>query len=168
MGSTTSLVYIFASVAPFLVIKLYQMPITDYGLYNLLPPLGLIAGSLFSAYMTPRTSIQTMIRSGLVFVFLGAFAMFKGLDLRLFPLYSVFFPAMGVNFGLSLILGNASAFAMSEVKDKAYGSAVMSFINMGLATIMVSSLAWMKIDFSLLGKCYLMMILFIFALSFRI
>jgi DHA1 family bicyclomycin/chloramphenicol resistance-like MFS transporter len=168
MGSTTSMVYIFAALAPFVVIKLYQMPTQYYGLFNLLTPIGLISGSLCSAIMTPKTSIKRMILLGVFFGMLGSLMMLHGLMREIPPLYSIFLPAIIVNFGLSLILGNASAFALKDAEDKAYGSAVMSFINMGLATIMVSSLAWMKIDFSLLGKCYLMMILFIFALSFRI
>jgi DHA1 family bicyclomycin/chloramphenicol resistance-like MFS transporter len=39
--------------------------------------------------------------------------------------------------GLSLVFANVSTLAMSQTQDKAHGSAVMNFINMGMATIIV-------------------------------
>jgi DHA1 family bicyclomycin/chloramphenicol resistance-like MFS transporter len=55
-----------------------------------------------------------------------------------FPIvFSLFMPMIMIYFGLCFILANGSTIAMSHVNDKAHGSAVMNFINMGFATIVV-------------------------------
>ena len=46
--------------------------------------------------------------------------------------------------------------AMSELTDKAHGSAVMSFINMGLVTVIVLSLEWFETTTLLLPIIYLL------------
>lgn len=168
MGATTSMVYIFAALAPFVVISLYQLPAEFYGLANLLPPLGLIGGSLCSAWLSPKITIKRLVHYGIGFALFGSVYLLLALGLIWPPLYSIFFPAIVINFGLSLILGNASAFALADAQDKAYGSAVMSFVNMGLATLMVFTLHFVKVDFSLLGKYYLGLVFLMWGLSLRL
>jgi hypothetical protein len=51
---------------------------------------------------------------------------------------TLFVPMIVILCGLSWVLANASTLALSQVKDKAHGSAMMNFLNMGLATIVVS------------------------------
>ncbi len=57
------------------------------------------------------------------------------------PLLTLFSPMLLVYVGLSLIYANASTFAMSNTSDKAHGSAVMNFINIGVVIIAVLSLS---------------------------
>jgi len=168
MGATTSMVYVFAALSPFVVISLYQFSTEYYGLVNLLPPLGLVAGSLCSAWWSPKTSIKRMIHLGILFALIGSIYLLITLGLKWPPLYSIFFPAIVINFGLSLILGNASAFALADAKDKGYGSAVMSFLNMGLATFMVFTLNFVSMNFTLLGKYYLGLVLLMLSLAQRL
>ena len=63
---------------------------------------------------------------------------------------SLFLPTIVIYFGLGLVLANASTLAMSQVSDKAQSSAVMSFINMGLTTVVVLSLGFVTMNTSLL------------------
>ena len=68
--------------------------------------------------------------------------------------------------GLSLILANASTYAMSQTHDKSHGSAVMNFISMGVATITVLSLGLFHMSAILLpiiyfGLCIIMAMLYI-------
>ncbi len=59
-------------------------------------------------------------------------------------------------FDLAFVLPNASTLAMSHITDKAHGSAVMNFINMGLATVIVLSLEWFQTTVILLSIIYLL------------
>lgn len=54
-------------------------------------------------------------------------------------------------------MANASVMAMDGAKDKAHGSAVMSFINMGLATLGVFSLSYFTIKIAMLPISYLVL-----------
>src|SRR5437762_2502258 len=51
MRWATCFVYIFAALAPFIAIDMLHMSSTSYGAANLLPPIGLVLGSLFSAQL---------------------------------------------------------------------------------------------------------------------
>lgn len=66
---------------------------------------------------------------------------------------------MIIYFGICFILANASSIAMSHVSDKAHGSAVMNFINMGLATLAVLSLGLFPIKSLLLPIIYFVLCL---------
>ena len=60
--------------------------------------------------------------------------------LKLCTIVIIFIPMMLSYFGLALVFANTSSIAMNNVSDKAHGSAVMNFTNMGLATVVVLGL----------------------------
>jgi DHA1 family bicyclomycin/chloramphenicol resistance-like MFS transporter len=169
MGSTTSFVYVFAALAPFIAINMFGMNSAQYGIFNILPPFGLAMGGLVSAQLTKIYSLQTMIRAGIVIICAGVIAIFP-LNLMHFPiLYSLFLPMMFVYFGLCFIMASASTLGMSHVTDKAHGSAVMNFINVGMTTIIVLSLGLFSIKVLLLptvylGLCVMMLIIYKWAM----
>lgn len=140
MGSATCFVYVFAALAPFIAIDLLHMTSASYGIGNLLPPVGLILGSLISAQLSKKYRLITIIFFGIFIAFIGSILMISFLILKLSALLILFVPMMFCYGGLSLVLANASTLAMQNVIDKAHGSAVMNFINMGFATLVVLSL----------------------------
>jgi len=157
MGSATAFVYIFAALAPFIAINLGGMNSTQYGLSNLIPSVGLIAGSLLSASLSKKYSFQAMISRGIFITIIGVAVMFATTWAKLSPLYSLFLPMCFMYVGLSFVVINASAFAMSQTADKAHGSAVMNFINMGIATIGVLSLNLFHVSQILLPIVYVVL-----------
>lgn len=140
MGGSTCFVYVFAALAPFIAINLFGMSSALYGIANLLPPLGLIMGSLTAAQLAKKYSLQSLIRWGIYLTGVGGVFMLVGVLMHFSVIISLFLPTIVIYFGICFILPNASTIAMSHVRDKAHGSAVMSFINMGLATLVVLSL----------------------------
>ena len=78
---------------------------------------------------------------------------------HLSPIYSLFLPTIIIYFGLCFIFSNASSLAMSHASDKAHGSAVMSFINMGLATFMVLNLSYIPMNVFVLPIAYFVLCL---------
>src|SRR5262249_1457636 len=52
MGGATCFVYVFAALAPFIAINMMHMDVSNYGTANLLPPIGLVLGSLVSAQLS--------------------------------------------------------------------------------------------------------------------
>ncbi len=155
MGGATCFVYVFAATAPFYAINRFGLTSTEYGLLNLLPPIGLIFGSIVSKMLAEKYSMQTIIKIGILLSTLGTLvmltAMYKGLPI----LYSLFFPMIVIYFGLCFILANASVLAMSAVEDKGHGSAVMNFVNMGLATVVVLTVSLLPLNTLLLPALYM-------------
>jgi len=140
MGSSTCFIYVFAALAPFIAMNLFGMSSAQYGLANIIPPIGLIMGSLVGARVSRQYSLKSIIQVGVGITSVGVLMILAAMLMQLPILYSLFLPMVIVYFGLCFILANASSIAMAHVEDKAHGSAVMNFINMGLATLVVLSL----------------------------
>lgn len=155
MGASTCFVYTFAAIAPFVAINMLGMDSTQYGLANILPSLGLAVGSLTSARLSERFDNGPMIQTGLIVATIGVFVMLIAAWLHANAIHSIFIPMMIIYLGLSAVLANASAIAMSNVEDKSHGAAVMSFINMGTGTVVVLGLGWLPVN------AYLMPVVFI-------
>ncbi|MDP3559353.1 MAG: MFS transporter [Legionellaceae bacterium] len=157
MGTSSSVIYVFSALAPFIAISLFGMSSDEYGVANCLPPVGMILGSLVSARLSRKYSFITMIRFGIWIASAGVIVMFTVIWMHLPVLWSLFFPMVIIYFGLCFILANASASAMESVTDKAHGAAVMSFINMGFSTLVVFSLAMFPVKALLLPIIYLVL-----------
>lgn len=167
MGSSTCFVYLFAALAPFIVINILGMNSEQYGVANLLPSLGLVIGSLLCAYLVKKISLSKLILIGIVTCALGTILMIIALGLDIAPIVAIFSSMVLVNIGLSFILSNASTIAMSAVEDKANGSAVMNFINMGLATFMVLLSGLFTLHAMILPLAYLLLCIFMLPLYGR-
>ena len=168
MGACTGVVYMFAAAAPLIAINLFGMSTAEYGLANLLPPVGLALGSMSSAKLTEHYSLTTMIKIGIVIATLGSLLMMAAILLHLSVWWSLFVSMIIIYFGLSFVMANASAFAMSHVKDKAHGSAVMSFINMGFATVLVLSLGYLPLTTHVLPSMYIVLAVLMLLTSFTL
>lgn len=154
MGSSTCFIYIFASVSPFIVINLFGMTSADYGFANMLPPIGLILGSLINARLTARCALLTLLKLGVLMTAIGTMMLLFMIKIHLPPIISIFLPMLVVYLGLSFILPNTSSIAMSTVEDKAHGSAVMNFLNIGLATVAVLISGYFSVTVILLPLIY--------------
>jgi MFS transporter, DHA1 family, multidrug resistance protein len=154
MGASTSFVYVFAAVAPFIAISIFHMTSSEYGLANLLPPIGLLVGSLVSARLSGQFPLGTLIKKGIQISIIGVVLMFIALLLNLSTIFFMFVTVIAIYFGLCFILANASSLALYHVADKSHGSAVMNFINMGTATVVTLGIGLFSIKPSLLPVVY--------------
>lgn len=155
MGITTCFVYSFAAVAPFVAIDILGFNSAEYGIANIIPSIGLMIGSLVSAKLSDTIAPGTMIRTGIILTAIASLIMLFSVYRHASAINSVFIPMMLVYMGLSSILANAASIAMRDVTDKAHGSAVMNFINMGFATITVLIIGWLPLSTYLLPTMFL-------------
>lgn len=137
MGCVTSIIYLFSTLAPFLAINRIGLTPEQYGFLNFIPPLGLIGGSLTSHWLASRRGKLDVIRLGGKMAALASLAMFTLFFIGKITLWTLFLPIPFLYFGTSLIFNNASSLAIDHMQDKSNGSAIMSFINMALATVAV-------------------------------
>lgn len=137
MGSVTSVIYLFTTLAPFIGIKRFGLSPEEYGFLNSIPPMGLIGGSFASYWLSTRQRKVTVIQLG------GSIAaLSSGVMLLLFALgkanyWTLFLPMPFVYLGTSLVYNQASSLALEQVEDKSNGSAVMSFTSMMIAALSV-------------------------------
>jgi len=155
MGCCASFVYIFAAMTPFIAINLFGMSSAEYGMANILPSIGLTLGSLVGARLVKKHSQLALIHGGILIACVGAALMGIAMLLEVPLLYSLFVTMILIYFGLCFVMANASSFAMSRVHDKAHGSAVMSFVNMGVPTVAVLSIGFLPIKTLMLPAIYL-------------
>lgn len=162
MGMASSFIYLFAALAPFIAMNLLGLTSAQYGIDCILPNLGLLTGSLFSAQFSKKYSSRTAILVGISILILATIFMLFAMLLGQSALVSLFLPVTLGYFGLALILPNASALAMNNTADKAHGSAVMNFINMGLVAVIILFLGFVKTTELLLPITYLILCLIMF------
>jgi hypothetical protein len=130
LGTSTSLVYIFASFAPFVGIKVIGLTPKQYGYFNLIPSVGMIGGFFAARYMKSRMSPFSQLYVGIVIAGVFSLAMLLCFMGNLINIYSLFLFAPGVYVGKSIVFTNSSAIAIGSSEDKANASAITSFINM--------------------------------------
>lgn len=140
MGGATSFIYVFAALAPFIAMDLMGMNSVQYGLYAVLPSAGLVLGSVLSARFSKKIGAQKAVTFGIAVAGVSVLLMLLAVVTRQSALISLFIPMIFIYFGVSFVFANASAVAMRGVVDTSNASAVMSFVNMGLTTVLVLSL----------------------------
>lgn len=145
MGIGGACIYIFASIAPFISDKYLHLNASEYGLWNLLPPIGIIIGSQLSAHFSEKFTHVKAIAIGLSIALLGSLLMLLSFVLQQWQGIFLFSPLMVVYIGISFIFGNASTLAMQSDEDKSSASAVMNFVNIGLSTFSVFILSSLSI-----------------------
>lgn len=155
MGASTAFVYAFAAAAPFIAMNLYGMASAAYGMANILPSVGLIAGSLVGGQFAVKYPLKSIMTAGVLISVVGTFLMYSAILLELSVVWAIFLPMAVIYFGLCFIMANASTMAMTHVTDKANGSAVMNFMNMGIATLVVLSLSLFQLHAWVLPTVYL-------------
>lgn len=136
MGCGTAVVYLFAAMAPFVVQQIMHVSASKYGLWNLVPPIGILFGSQLAAYSSKQLQNIQSILLGVAIMILGVISMLLGLHIQQSEIW-LFVPLAVIYIGMSFVFPNASTIAMTHAQDKSSASAMMSFINMGIATISV-------------------------------
>lgn len=146
VGLGSCVVYIFAALSPFIAMNVMHLTASSYGSYNFIPSVGILFGSLLSNYLGKTWSPSKSLTFGLLISIIGTILLFLLLSLLKNQAMSLFLPMIIIYFGLSFIFGNSAALALKYAKNKSNASAVMSFINMGSAFLVVTILGLFNVS----------------------
>ncbi len=138
MSASTSIVYMFASGAPFIGIEKIGLSPQTFGVWSLLPTLGLLTGAAISGGLVGKRSVFDIMKYGIITMLAFTLAMLLLFSCGFVTAATLFLPAPLIYTGLSMIFPNASALGMTHAKDKANASAIINFTNMGGAFIAVT------------------------------
>ena len=137
MGCGSSVIYLFATIAPFISIEMLGLKANTYGTLTMLANSGMIAAGLLGMNLSKK-------RTQLYVVFLGGGIFILGSLMLLIPFYfnhvgiwSLFLPMPIVFLGSSLAFTNSSSIGLSHAQDKSYASSMMSFINLSFTLIII-------------------------------
>jgi MFS family permease len=135
MGCGTCFIYLFAQLAPFIGITEMGLKPQVYGLWNFIPPIGMVLGFSLTQGLHNKMKPLDQIKLGILIAscFI-AYLMFSFSHKTPTPL-SLFLPIPGIYIGLSVVFANASSFAIAQLSDKSNSSAMANFINMSLCVI---------------------------------
>ncbi|HEX4840379.1 MAG TPA: multidrug effflux MFS transporter [Rhabdochlamydiaceae bacterium] len=137
MGCGGALIYIFGSKAPFIGINIVGLKPGQFGLYNLIPPIGLIIGSFAASALIGRLStLQALFWTtlGMVlanFTMLIPFAIYGPSSLSLFVPMALIYIFAGIGYP------NMSSYGLSTATNKSNASAVFNFLNIGTVVLSV-------------------------------
>lgn len=135
MGCGASEIYLFATIAPFIGIDRIGLSPENYGLLNFIPPVGMALGSLLAQSLSHKKEPQQVILWGVFVSIVASLIMLVSFLAGSLSVWTLFLPMPLLFVGLSLVYSNASAVAMSHTTDKSNASAVMHFLNVGLAVV---------------------------------
>lgn len=150
MGCGTATVYVYAAKAPFIGINLIGLSPDQFGLYNLIPPIGMLLGASLASGFAGRLPVIHLLLIGMVVSIIMTFTMLIPFLDGIVTVWTLFFPMVLIYTAESLVFANISSFGLSTAQNKSNASAVLNFINMVSALIAVLLVEWIYPDSALL------------------
>ncbi|MBS0652491.1 MAG: hypothetical protein JSR39_03075, partial [Verrucomicrobia bacterium] len=137
MGCGTAVIYIFASKSPFIGIKMIGLSPEQFGLYNFIPLIGMVSGSLLGARLAGRFSLINLLGGGILGTLIATMTMLVPFAAGWVTTWTLFVPMVLIYIAESVIYAHISSFALTGAKNKSNASAVLNWINMSMAVIAV-------------------------------
>ncbi len=135
MGLASAIIYIFGTVAPIVSIRLIGMAPDEFGLWNIVPSFGLVAGTLLASSLAGKQKNSVSLFYGMILMFIGSIAIGFCFVQGWIYASAFFLPMFLVQAGDNLFWINASSSGLSSASDKSNASAIMQFLNIGIASI---------------------------------
>lgn len=145
VGLGSSFVYIFASVSPFIVMNQMHLSANVFGYYSFIPSIGIVVGSVLANHYGKSNTPEKCLLWGLTISLSGCAIMAFCYFILTSNVLGLFMPMIIIYMGLSFIFGNAAAITMKNMGDKSNAAAVMSFINMMSASLVVSIIGMLNL-----------------------
>lgn len=137
MGCGSSVIYLFATIAPFISIELLGIKANTYGMLTMLANSGMLAAGLLGMNLSKkRTQLYVVFLGGTIFI-LGSILLYIPFFFNHVNIFSLFLPMPIIFLGSSLAFTNSSSIGLSHAIDKSYASSIMSFINLSFTMLII-------------------------------
>ena len=134
-GLMSAYIYLIASGGPFIGINEIGLSSSHYGLFLIIAYCGQFLGAIIAGRVSNYLSVYQVLVLGYCSVTLGSILMLIAFSLHWVNTVTLMLPLFFVMLGLPITYSSSTVLALLEYKDKATGSAVMSFITMGIALL---------------------------------
>ena len=133
LALTSMSVYVYAATVPFIAIHYLQVTPAHYGLIGLIPFIGTALGAMTSAQLSKKWPAKKLIKFGWIVETLATLFLVGLFCFNIVNLAWIIGSGFVFMFGGCLIVSNAASIATTAIEDKASASAVMNFMNVGMA-----------------------------------
>jgi MFS family permease len=137
MGCGGAVIYIFGSKSPFIGIDIIGLSPAKFGIYNLIPPIGLIIGSFLASALIGRFAAMKIIKWAIFGAILALMTMLFPFAISGPTAMSLFLPMALIYIFQAVGYANISSYGLSTAKNKSNASAVFNFLNIGTIVISV-------------------------------
>ncbi|CEK10269.1 MFS transporter [Legionella hackeliae] len=163
VGLCSTMGYCFSAAGPQIANDILHLRIVDYGYWNILNMLGMLLGGLWAKILINRFSATQVITLGLLGSLMGILSLVAMVLIHSVSASWFFFSTMSFYLFGGLLFTGGALLASTAIKDKANGSAMMSFINMSSAAIAVILMGYMdanplKAFVDILGGMWLLVV----------
>jgi DHA1 family bicyclomycin/chloramphenicol resistance-like MFS transporter len=133
--------YVFSAEAPFIAINQLHISPNHFGLYNLIPSVGLLVGGLVAAHTGHKISSKiTLLMGSSVFLFFSIIMWFL-FGVGFVNILTLFGVPLFIFFVTPAILSNGQALSVAASEDKAYAS----------STLYIVQYCWMLLSITILS-----------------
>ena len=144
LGTCTMITYCFSAAGPQIAHNYFKISVAEYGYWNALNIVGMVSGGLSARKILVRFSFYPLITIG----FIGcSLAILSLMSIWFIQSHSVLWFFLTTSFLYlfgSYLFAGGSYVASNAIEDKASASSMMSFINMGLATLCVVVMGYLS------------------------
>ncbi|MDP3268534.1 MAG: MFS transporter [Legionella sp.] len=137
VGYCSSVSYCFSAGGPQIAESLLHLSAAQYGYWNGLNIIGMLAGGLLAKPLLARYTVNFVIKIGLMGIAAGIINLILIWDFASHSALWFFMTSASLYLFSSLLFSGGSLVASNALSDKASGAAMMSFINMCFATVSV-------------------------------
>lgn len=144
VGFCSAIGYCYSAAAPQIADQLLHLSAAQYGLWNLINMIGMLAGGLWSKRLLAQLSPYQVIKRGFIGCSVGIISLIIMQQSHQYSPLWFFISSMLLYWFSGLLFAGGSYLASSSVSDKGNGSAMMSFINMSTATLSVVIMGYLN------------------------
>lgn len=137
VGFCSAIGYCFSAAAPFIANDLLHLSTIEYGYWNCLNIIGMLAGSIVAKYLLNRIQAHLLTGIGFVACIPAMTSLFIMWQCHATSSLWFFLSTAALYCFSCIIYSGASCIASNALSNKATGSSMMSFINMSTGTLAV-------------------------------
>jgi MFS family permease len=137
VGFCSAIGYCFSAAAPFIANDLLHLSTMEYGYWNCLNIIGMLAGSLLAKYLLNRIPAPLLTGIGFITCIPALASLLIMWEYHATSSLWFFLSTAALYCFSCIIYSGASCIASNALSNKATGSSMMSFINMSTGTLAV-------------------------------
>ena len=135
VGCSAAFIYVFTAEAPFILIRYLGYSEGVYGVLAMIPPIGVLIGSLLMVRFFDRFTSRQWIGFALLLDFVAILTFLITFSFHLINVYSLIIPVCILYFGHGIIASTACALFVLTLEDKGNGTSAGNFIYIAVTVI---------------------------------
>ncbi len=143
-GVCSAVGYCYSAAAPQIAHQYLHLSAAEYGYWNTINIIGMLIGGLSARVLMQRCSVMHVIGLGYIGSFIALLSLVSMLYVGSQSVFWFFLSTCMLYSCSSYLFAGGSYMASNAIEDKANASSMMSFVNMGVATLSVVVMGYLS------------------------